>query len=131
MRRQFLIGAAAGFMLFFVGLTASAQASKTAPVKGSPQAWAKTVNNPVPPTADSIAAGRRTFAKECSPCHGFQGKGDGTKAPEGSHPANLVAGHWSHGSSDGEIFVTILEGVGPQFDMASWKDKLSDQEIWN
>ena len=53
------------------------------------------------------------YARICRDCHGLQGKGDGTKAPPGSKPANLVDAEWKYGGSDAEIFKTIKEGVKP------------------
>ena len=87
--------------------------------------------NPIPSSASSIKAGSLVFARICRACHGLQGKGDGTAAPLGSKPANLVAGKWKHGGSDAEIFKTIKEGVAPDYFMQAMADKLSDDEIWN
>jgi cytochrome c oxidase cbb3-type subunit 3 len=119
----------------FGGLSLVAAAQQGASGAKAPAAKggsaARNTKNPVPATPESIQAGRRVFAQQCSACHGFTGKGDGTKAPEGSKPADLTDDKWDHGSTDGEIFVTIRDGVGPKFDMPVWKDKLSDQDIWN
>src|SRR5579862_5835463 len=87
--------------------------------------------NPIPSSEASIKAGGLVFAKNCRACHGIQGKGDGTAIPPGVHPANLIAGTWKHGSTDGDLFKTIKEGVGPAFDMQAWGDRLSDDDIWN
>jgi mono/diheme cytochrome c family protein len=35
---------------------------------------------------------------------------------------------WDHGSSDGEIFVVIRDGVSS--DMLAYKDKLTEKQIW-
>jgi mono/diheme cytochrome c family protein len=45
----------------------------------------------------------------------------------GGTPSNLTDETWDHGSSDGEIFVVIRDGVSS--DMESYKDKLTDDEI--
>jgi mono/diheme cytochrome c family protein len=50
-------------------------------------------------------------------------------APAGT--ANLVDGEWKHGSTDGEIFTVIKNGVGPAFDMLPGGETLSDPQIWN
>jgi len=36
-----------------------------------------------------------------------------------------------HGSTDGEIFDVIKNGVAPDFNMIPWKDKLKDPDVWN
>jgi hypothetical protein len=51
-------------------------------------------------------------------------------APEGTHPPNLIDDKWDHGSSDGEIFVVIRDGIGPKFDMKGFKSKLTAAEMW-
>jgi cytochrome c oxidase cbb3-type subunit 3 len=109
-------------------LLSAVEAAQQGAARGSA---GKSLKNPAAATPESVQAGRRIFAKECSPCHGFTGKGDGTKAPEGSKPANLTDDKWDHGATDGEIFVVIRDGVSPKFDMPEWKSKLSDQDMWN
>ena len=56
----------------------------------APAANAKTMKNPVPPSAASVTAGAATFKKYCSFCHGDAAKGDGRLAPKGTTPANLT-----------------------------------------
>ena len=87
--------------------------------------------NPIPTSDDSVKAGRSVYVRFCASCHGRQGKGDGTGAPKGSKPGNLVTGQWKHGGSDAEIFKTIKEGIGPAFEMKPQAEKLSDDDIWN
>ena len=89
------------------------------------------LKNPVASTPASITAGSKMFAKFCMTCHGAMGKGDGSGAPEGSHPANFTDAIWQHGSSDGEVYMTIHDGIGPDYFMDSWEGKIPDQEIWN
>ncbi|MDE2905752.1 MAG: c-type cytochrome [Acidobacteriota bacterium] len=38
---------------------------------------------------------------------------------------------WQHGSSDGEIFAVIRDGVGPDFAMDAFGGPLADEEIWH
>jgi mono/diheme cytochrome c family protein len=94
-------------------------------------AAAKALKNPVPVTAASIERGQQLFLQHCQRCHGAEGKGDGRQAPEGSHPANLTDDQWDHGSTDGEIFTTIHDGVGPKYDMDSYEGKITDTDIWS
>ena len=35
------------------------------------------------------------------------------------------------GGTDGEIFTVIRDGVGPEYVMGPWKDRLPEQELWH
>jgi mono/diheme cytochrome c family protein len=97
--------------------------------QGNPDA-AK-LKNPVASSADSIAAGKTSFAKNCRFCHGADAKGDGPMAPKDSHPSNLTDAKWDRGSTDGEIFAVIRDGAGPNFVMKGYKSKMTETEMWN
>jgi mono/diheme cytochrome c family protein len=114
--------------LAIVWLGASAMSVSGQPAAGN--ADAKAMKNPVTATPESIAAGQKTYQKYCKFCHGADAKGDGPMAPEGTHPPNLTDDKWDHGSSDGEIFVVIRDGIGPKFDMKGFKSKLTAPEMW-
>jgi cbb3-type cytochrome c oxidase subunit III len=109
------------------GLVAGGQ-SPTAPHKGGNPEASK-IMNPVPATPDSIAAGKRAYARLCANCHGPAGKGDGGGAAGGTMPADLTDAMWDYGSSDGEIFTVIRDGTSA--DMGSYAERLSPQEIWS
>ena len=89
---------------------------------------AKKLKNPIPSDAASIEEGRKVYSRNCAPCHGPSGKGDGGMALGGSTPADLTDDKWDHGSTDGEIFVVIRDGVSA--DMEGYKDKLTEKQIW-
>ena len=95
----------------------------------------KKIKNPTPATPQSIQAGNAIFQKSCAVCHGPMGKGDGaivaSLKPEATKPPNLTDAEWKHGSTDGEIFTVIHDGIGPKFEMKGQAGKLSDQDIWN
>ncbi len=99
------------------------------------QTPAKNLKNPVATDAESIGAGQKLYEKACKMCHGQTGKGDGpivkTLKPEATKPSILVDDKWDHGSTDGEMFVAIRDGIGPKFEMKGQKGKISDQEIWH
>jgi mono/diheme cytochrome c family protein len=96
--------------------------------QGNPEA-AK-VKNPVASTPESIAAGKQVYTKSCAPCHGLNGEGGPGNDLIPAAP-NLVDDKWDHGSSDGEIFDNIKNGIGPDFNMVPWKDMVKDPDIWN
>ena len=114
---------------FVIAVVVVARAAVGAAAQGNPEA-AK-LKNPVSASAESVAAGKAAFAKNCRFCHGADAKGDGPMAPKDTHPSNLTDAKWDRGSTDGEIFAVIRDGAGPKFDMKGYKSKLTDAEMWN
>jgi len=120
MTRRFVLSiVGAGLLAVSVHLITFAQ--------GNPEA-AK-VKNPIPYTPDSIAAGKKSWAK-CASCHGINGEGGPGNDLIPAAPS-LVDATWDHGGTDGEIFENIKNGVPPDFNMVPFKDQLKDEEIWN
>ena len=124
-------GMIAGLVLACMPLVTVGTIGQTRQAESSGNPEAKKVKNPVSATPESIAAGRQLYQKFCRFCHGATGKGDGSMAPEGSHPSNMTDDVWEHGPSDGEIFAVIRDGIGPKFDMDGFKGKISDHDMWN
>jgi mono/diheme cytochrome c family protein len=126
---RFSVGVFTALIIAFLGITNLALMAQTNP------ADAKKLKNPSKPTAESVAAGQKVFAKACSVCHGQSGKGDGaivkSLKPEATKPSNLADDKWDHGSTDGEIFVVVRDGIAPKFEMKGQKGKLTDQDMWN
>lgn len=90
---------------------------------------AMNLENPVPATEESIAAGAALYAQYCAVCHGAEGRGDG---PGGvalnPKPANLHADHVQV-LTDGGLFWFITngaEGTG----MPAWESVLSEEQRW-
>ena len=71
-----------------------------------------------------------TTAFKCASCHGSTGEGGPGNDLIPAAPS-LVDAQWDHGSTDGEIFDNIKNGVAPDFNMVPFKDQLKDEEIWN
>lgn len=92
---------------------------------------AKSLKNPVPSTSDSVARGEATFQKHCAFCHGPDARGGATVLKGGVRPPSLVDNQWTHGSSDGEIYAVIHDGGGTGSLMKSFKEKVTDREIWD
>ncbi len=91
---------------------------------------ALTLENPIPPTEESIAIGAKIFAERCVACHGEEGRGDGPAAAAlDPPPSNLHAEH-VHAQTDGSMFWTIKEG-SPGTAMPAWEDVLTEEEIWH
>ncbi len=92
-------------------------------------AEAMAVENPVPATEDSIAAGAATYTQYCAVCHGNEGKGDGPGAAAlNPKPADFSAEHVQV-LSDGGLFWFVTNGV-PNSAMPPWGEVLSEQQRW-
>jgi cbb3-type cytochrome c oxidase subunit III len=89
---------------------------------------AQKLRNPESDNAETIEAGKKLYARHCASCHGPNGKGDGGMALSGGEPSDLTDDKWDYGSTDGEIFVAIRDGVSS--DMLAYKDKLNEKQIW-
>jgi glucose/arabinose dehydrogenase/mono/diheme cytochrome c family protein len=95
-------------------------------------------SNPVAPTPQSIAAGKRAYDANCAACHGNLAQG-AVKAgmtisiieeQRGKQPPDLTDDQWDHGSSDGEVFAVIKRGLPPTM-MAGFDGRIPDEDIWN
>ena len=91
-------------------------------------AEARKLINPVPSNAETVEAGRKLYRLNCAKCHGPNGKGDGGMALAGGTPSDLTDETWDYGSTDGEIFTAIRDGVSS--DMLGYKDTLTETQIW-
>lgn len=89
---------------------------------------AQKLKNPEPTTVESVEAGKKLYQLHCASCHGPNGKGDGSLALSGGTPSDFTDDTWDYGSTDGEIFVAIRDGVSS--DMLAYKEKLNEKQIW-
>ena len=96
---------------------------------GDPKAAA--LKNPVKPTADSIRKGRQEYLRACRHCHGMGALGDGPLAPKNPSPPNLTDDKWEFGSTDGEIFTIISNGVGGNSEMKGVRSEVTATDRWN
>jgi mono/diheme cytochrome c family protein len=78
--------------------------------------------NPVPMNGQSVREGRELYGKHCIACHGQSAKG-------GIGP-DLADQVWIHGSSDGEIFQVITDGVTGTA-MRGFKEELTEEMRWH
>jgi mono/diheme cytochrome c family protein len=85
--------------------------------------------NPVKPTPESIAQGKKYYGYDCAMCHGVNGDGNGDvardeklKLSDFRNPAALKD------KTDGELFYIIKNGKGQ---MPPEGDRLKPTDLWN
>jgi mono/diheme cytochrome c family protein len=89
------------------------------------------IKNAVPADARSVAAGLALYQKQCVGCHGDSGKGDGALGEElNPKPSDLTDGEWKHGSTDGDIFTVIRNGVRST-GMKAYGRKMTTHQLWD
>lgn len=121
----------AGVFAFTVWTASAAQTQHNAGAHA--HAEAAKLKSPVKATPEAIAAGKAHYDQQCVNCHGEKGKGDGKLAPTmtGPAPSDFTDGKWKHGSTDGEIFTVIKDGVKGT-GMRGFLSRLkTEDEIWN
>jgi len=129
-RTPFLISA-----LLLLGFFVSAQDKKTpeksaanSPISAIPIDAARR-ENPVKPTEESLARGKKQYGFDCAMCHGKAGDGKGEvaadmklKMNDETDPALL------RDRTDGELFYIIQKGKG---DMPPEGSRVKDETIWD
>ena len=106
------------FLLALLAACTPAQSGTTTPPESaqSNSSDSASLENPIKATSESLASGKKFYDRLCAECHGE--KGDGVSeiaaamAADEVHPSNLIDDVWAHGSTDGEMFVIIRDGVG-------------------
>ncbi|HKB10892.1 MAG TPA: c-type cytochrome [Vicinamibacterales bacterium] len=116
--------------LLRISLVALTVASSTPAVTIAQGNAAASIRNPVAATPESIADGKRLYQRHCASCHGANAEGGAGNDLIPAAP-DLTDKEWKHGSSDGEIFSAIKNGVPPELNMIPFGDQLKDNEIWN
>ncbi len=98
------------------------------------EAASRDVHNPLPPTVENLAEGKRLYSIMCMHCHGESGQADGSLIATGKYPPppSYSTGVSSRGGSmkdltDGKIFHTITYGVNL---MGSHASQLLPMERW-
>ena len=85
--------------------------------------------NPVAATADSVAAGKKTYGMDCAMCHGNTGAGDGDLAGQmGLSLKDLREPETLKEKSDKELYELIDKGKGK---MLGEEGRLKPEQVWN
>jgi mono/diheme cytochrome c family protein len=89
---------------------------------------AKKLKSPVPFSKESISRGRTLFSRDCTACHGNDGKSEVdvvANATDLTQPK-----FWRSGTSEGEIFRSIRDGAGDT--MPPFKAQFQKEEdVWH
>ncbi len=120
--------------LVLLGYSASS-AQDQKPAESAPQAESKIPpeavkqTNPVKPTPESIARGKKLYGYDCAMCHGKDGDGKGDLASD----MNLKLTDFRNPDSlkdrtDGELFYVIKNGKGQ---MTAEGDRAKPDDIWS
>jgi mono/diheme cytochrome c family protein len=122
-------------LLLLLGLSSSGQQKSETPPKAAPAAPytipvdAVHQSNPVKPTAESLAEGKKWYGYDCAMCHGRDGDGKGSvgadmklKVSDLTDPATLKE------RTDRELFYIIKNGKN---DMPPEGERLKSEQIWN
>lgn len=89
---------------------------------------AKKLKNPVSYTKASIAAGRSTYQRQCTGCHGADGKATVDVVADATDLTSPQL--YKSGISEGEIFRSIKDGAGET--MPAFKDQIAkDEDMWH
>jgi mono/diheme cytochrome c family protein len=84
--------------------------------------------NPVKPTPESLAKGKKTYAIDCAMCHGDNGDGKGDLAADMKNVTDFTAPDAMKNRTDGELFYIMRKGKG---DMPPEGDRAKNDDIWN
>ena len=92
-----------------------------------PEAAAKV--NPIKPSAESLAKGKRLYGYDCAMCHGKDGDGKGDMASDIKNVTDFTKADALKGRTDGELFYITRNGKGE--DMPPEGDRAKDEDVWN
>ena len=88
----------------------------------------KKLKSPVANTDKSIKRGRMWYMRECTGCHGPDGKAQIDIIADATDLTNTK--RWLNGSTEGEIFRSIRDGAGVA--MPPYKSKIrKEEDIWH
>ncbi|MGA9527940.1 MAG: cytochrome c [Terriglobales bacterium] len=117
---------AAGALVLACLLGAQSQPAPKAPENKIPPEAAQKAN-PVKPSPESLAKGKKTYKIDCAMCHGENG--DGKNDMDMKNVPDFTSADVQKKSTDGEWFYIIQKGKGdmpPEGPRAK-----SDDDLWN
>lgn len=119
------------FVFFFLVIAVCAQneppAKAPAPESKIPAEDAAKAN-PVKPTGESLAKGKKMYGYDCAMCHGKDGDGKGDMASDYKNVTDFTNPDALKNRTDGELFYVTRKGKG---EMPPEGDRAKDEDIWN
>jgi mono/diheme cytochrome c family protein len=116
-------------LLLCFGLRAqNEQPPAKAPDSKIPAAAAAKVN-PVKPTAESLAKGKKMYGIDCAMCHGKTGDGKGDMGGDYKSIPDFSNAETMKTHTDGELFYFTRNGKGA--DMPPEDNRAKDDDVWN
>jgi mono/diheme cytochrome c family protein len=85
--------------------------------------------NPVKPTPESLAKGKKTYNLDCALCHGTSGDGKGDLASDIKGVVDLTNTDAMKARSDGDLLYVIKKGKGDMPPEAA--DRIKGEDGWN
>jgi mono/diheme cytochrome c family protein len=114
-----------------LSVTAAACSEDTAEAKGTKlltSEQAKKLKSPVPFGKGSIARGKVLYTRECTECHGADGKSLLDVVANATDLTDPKA--WKSGISEGEVFRSIRDGAGEA--MPPFSEKFpKEKDLWD
>lgn len=88
--------------------------------------------NPLAPTDDNLAEGKKLYDQNCSACHGPSGLGNGVAGKQlNPPPSDIAASTKTPMATDGYLYWTIAEGGVPLHTaMPAFENALKEDQIW-
>jgi mono/diheme cytochrome c family protein len=114
--------------LFVLAQQPKEQPPEKAPAESKVPAEDAAKSNPVKPTPESIAKGKKMYTIDCAVCHGDKGDGKGDMASDVKNIPDFTAPDALKDRTDGRLFYVIRKGKG---DMPPEGDRAKDDDIWN
>jgi mono/diheme cytochrome c family protein len=124
LQRIFLVLLAA--LLFGFALWAQKPKDQPVPYKIPPEEAAKV--NPVKPSPESLARGKKLYNIDCAMCHGKDGDGKGDMASDMKNVTDFTKPDALKDRTDGELSYILRHGKG---EMPPEGDRAKDEDIWN
>lgn len=84
--------------------------------------------NPVKPSPESLAKGKKIYNIDCAMCHGEKGDGKGDMASDMKNVTDFTNPEVQKNSTDGQWFYIIRKGKG---EMPPEGDRAKDDDVWN
>ena len=116
-------------LFVLIAFFSAAQETKPAPKTAISPVPVKAARelNPVKPTSDSIAEGKKIYTYDCATCHGVSGDGKTDIAKDLKIP-DLTDPTLQKDRTDGELFYILKNGHG---DMPPEGDRAKPERLWD